>query len=157
MCGPPDPKKRRGAGQGTPKSQEDVEPHQTNEVVSALQEKKFGRLYRQRTASAIAHAVNETAKTEQTRKVKAAFREHSAGAHRERIARNPGSIVAHSLVCQIDAIAEFVIGTPGRSLTLAELRQISDALWAAHQEAGAILSHRVMMASCPNDPKVDFG
>jgi hypothetical protein len=78
--------------------------------------------------------------------------------HRERLERNPGSITAYSLVCQIDAVAEFVIGTPGRRLTLAELRQISDALYAAHMEAGAILSHRVMTASCLGDPdEVDFG
>jgi hypothetical protein len=76
--------------------------------------------------------------------------------HRERLERNPGSIAAHSLVCQIDAIAEFVIGTPGRRLTLAELRQISDALYAAHMEAGAFVSHRVMTASCPDD-EADFG
>jgi hypothetical protein len=77
--------------------------------------------------------------------------------HTERHNRNPGSITADTLVCQIDAIAEFVIGIPGRSLTLAELRQISDALWAASQEAGAILSHRVIAGSRLIDPEVDFG
>lgn len=78
--------------------------------------------------------------------------------HRERLERNPGSITADTLVCQIDAIAEFVIGTPGRRLSLAELRQIFDALNAASDEAGALLSHRVLAATCLGDPdEVDFG
>jgi hypothetical protein len=75
----------------------------------------------------------------------------------ERHSRNPGNITAHSLVCQIDAIAEFVIGISGRGLTLAELRQISDALYAAHMEAGAFLSHRVIAGSRLIDPEEDFG
>jgi hypothetical protein len=77
----------------------------------------------------------------------------------QREERNPaGSITAHSLVCQIDAIAEFVIGIHGRSLTLTELRQISDALYAAHMEAGAILSHRVIANALLGDPdEQDFG
>ena len=159
MCGSPDPEMRRGAGQGTPKSQRDLEPHQISEEASALQEKKSRRLHSfcQRTASTIAHGVHESAETEQTQKIEAALRQHSAGAHRERQERNLGRIIAHSLVCQIEAIAGFVIGTPGRSLTLAELRQISDALYAAHMEAGALLSHRVVAGSRLIDPEEDFG
>jgi hypothetical protein len=77
--------------------------------------------------------------------------------HRERHERNLAAGRSHFLVCQIDAIAEFVIGTPGRGLTLAELRQISDALYAAHMEAGALLSHRVIAGSRLIDPEEDFG
>jgi hypothetical protein len=41
MRGLPDPEMRRGAGQGTPKSQRYLQPHQNTEVASALQEKTF--------------------------------------------------------------------------------------------------------------------
>jgi hypothetical protein len=77
MCGPPDPEMRRGAGQGTPKSQGDLEPHQISEVAFALQEKKSRRPYSvcQRATPTIAFC--ETAETEQTRKVEAALREHA--------------------------------------------------------------------------------
>ena len=79
MCGSPDPEMRRGAGQGTPKSQRDLEPHQISEEASALQEKKSRRLHSfcQRTASTIAHGVHESAETEQTRKIEASLRERA--------------------------------------------------------------------------------
>ena len=76
MCGPPDPEMRRGAGQGTPKSQGDLEPHQISEVAFALQEKKFRRLC-QRTVSAIVGAIYRIAETEQTRKIEVSLRERA--------------------------------------------------------------------------------
>jgi hypothetical protein len=44
MCGPPDPEMERAASaKGSPKFQSCSKPHQTTEVASALQEKKFRR------------------------------------------------------------------------------------------------------------------
>jgi hypothetical protein len=80
MHPPPDPEMRRAALAGSPKSHgDDLKRHQSSEVAPALQEKRFRRVYSfcQRTASAIAHSVNETAETEQTRKIEASLRERA--------------------------------------------------------------------------------
>jgi hypothetical protein len=79
MCGPPDPEMRSpGVGRARAKSQSLNKRHQVSEEASALQEKRLRRLYSycQRTASAIAHSVHETAETEQTQKIEAALREY---------------------------------------------------------------------------------
>ena len=44
MRGPPDPETRRGAGQGTPKSQSILEPHQATEAPAARQARALHRL-----------------------------------------------------------------------------------------------------------------
>jgi hypothetical protein len=80
MFGPPDPDMEKAASaKGSPKFQSSLQPNQNTEVASALQEKKFHRLYSfcQRTVSAIMGAIYRIAETEQTRKIEALPRERA--------------------------------------------------------------------------------
>ena len=80
MAHPPDPEMERAASaKGSPKFQRCSKPNESSEVASALQEKKFHRLYSfcQRTVSAIMGAIYRIAETEQTRKIEALPRERA--------------------------------------------------------------------------------
>jgi hypothetical protein len=72
--------------------------------------------------------------------------------------RKPYSITAASVICQIDALANFILGNKGNpGFSLAEMRQVSDAIRVAYQASGVAISQRVMSGTYPEDPEVDFG